>query len=1290
MRWIGATLLGLVLVLTAGIAAAQLNVFQSPRDDLVPSADPAEVRGLSVVHVGFDNGDFSAIPGNECGPQGGDEICQWAVRFETTGNLRLVDVAWAPGVVEDSEPVSPSTGRSGTGGNALMGELSGTRIASVSLNGTSGELRLLTPGSLGFLDKDGDLLQVDLGGVVLARAPNVGWSRISAKGDNTCGVLTNGELSCVGSAFSTALPPNAAYRGVAVGPGYGCVLDFAGTPICWGSLPAPPSPEYLLLAAGDGHMCGLLPNLDAECWGAPLGPPEPGPFRLLSRGGAHVCGVRLDSTIACWGDDSAGQISAQPEGVAFSEIAGGAMHTCGVRSDERIECWGDNSFSQSAPPFPLQTYREVSAGARHTCAIRTTGPVDCWGDNAALQSSPPVGETFDSLTLAETWSCGIRSDGRAVCWGTGVNGSNVLPLRSRPQIATGPGHSCRITSDGRLDCWTTDPFLATALVGTEPAGSYVEIDANDAHACALGEAGDLGCWGDNASGRISPPAGLYTHVAVGAFHGCGLRPDASAVCWGANGDGEATPPPAGRFLKLAAGDGFTCGLQTDKTAVCWGRDTLGQASPPAGSFVDLSAGATHACGVRPMGDLRCWGDAGDASLPTPGMFRQIDLGATLSCGVRTSDEADCFGGDTSGETSPPAVDFATISASGDAAVAPLAHACGVATQSSIACWGSTLVGQSVPPFDSESDGLEDPIDNCPADANPDQLDTDADGVGDACDNCPFFNPDQYDRDGDGVGDLCDSCPDSPSASEPGETCETTIALVPTTFDMANLPQRSSEILMADQLLPEERMSFELSEVLAGLVDFLLAPIAVRPAHAQAMVPAYDIVLTCPVQAIGRVELALLLPDEIDDSLVDFGPGCQDVSDGGCSGATMLHPRVDPDQSFLILPEPGSDTVPGGRPGALYFSLTGFEDPPGSGNAKLCEVGEVNVLATVIVNEFPIDGASPSLSPELVDEVAQNPEVATRVADAGAEFEGEPIQTEDLVEIPFAQYAFSVGSDSAPIEFELRPSLNDTTGASWDLNVTSQNEILRATLGFIQPTGTTSIEFLPEGPTVDPAASTSQGPESSLPRPDTLYVTIQGSLEGDDFFDPTFVPAGGSATLGRVVLGNPTGDAPTITLEGAASLANPPGSPFVEPGGTPIAANEALLTGSGATGEDFDGDAVPNATDNCVFTFNPDQDNNGGFLTAVADTFGDACQCGDLDRDGQIQGDGDGPDVLRLRQVVAGLALDEESLGVCSVADSPECDMKDVIVLTRQLAGAPAPPLASACLRAIPTSGGGDN
>ena len=55
----------------------------------------------------------------------------------------------------------------------------------------------------------------------------------------------------------------------------------------------------------------------------------------------------------------------------------------------------------------------------------------------------------------------------------------------------------------------------------------------------------------------------------------------------------------------------------------------------------------------------------------------------------------------------------------------------------------TTVDDQTPTPDSDGDGELDFEDNCPADANADQIDADQDGVGNTCDNCPFIpNPDQ--------------------------------------------------------------------------------------------------------------------------------------------------------------------------------------------------------------------------------------------------------------------------------------------------------------------------------------------------------------------------------------------------------------------------------------------------------------------------------------------------------------------------------------------------------------------
>ncbi|MDY7095078.1 MAG: thrombospondin type 3 repeat-containing protein [Acidobacteriota bacterium] len=95
-------------------------------------------------------------------------------------------------------------------------------------------------------------------------------------------------------------------------------------------------------------------------------------------------------------------------------------------------------------------------------------------------------------------------------------------------------------------------------------------------------------------------------------------------------------------------------------------------------------------------------------------------------------------------------------------------------------WGLVFL----PDTDADDDGIEDDVDNCPFDANPDQADNDSDGAGDACDldddndgvldssdNCPLTaNSDQLDFDGDGLGDACDADGDGDGIDDGADIC----------------------------------------------------------------------------------------------------------------------------------------------------------------------------------------------------------------------------------------------------------------------------------------------------------------------------------------------------------------------------------------------------------------------------------------------------------------------------------------------------------------------------------------
>lgn len=1262
-------------------AEAQVSVYGSLKDF---GSDPGtvELNGPTLVYVYMNGGSIPGTPGQECeAVGGGDHICQWAVRFGTTGDLVISDVAWEGSpIVEDDEPtVAPAVERDGTGGDAVLGDLGPTKIATVALSGTNGALQIETPMGFGFVDRNGvaQLVATEPGeaaGVnVLAVTGNLPFKDFSSEQTRSCGVLGNGELRCWGT--PAADPPVGSFVEVDATSIGGCALDSQNLITCWGSLPAPPSAEYIRLTSGIGHVCGLTPTLDPECWGDDASPSSveedelAGPFNLLSRGGEHVCGLRLVGTVDCWGSDASGQ-STPPGGTVFTDLAGGVNHTCGLRADGTIQCWGDNGSGQSMPPGSTD-FVGISAGEFHSCGLHADGTISCWGSNADGQSAAPTG-SFELLSLGDTFSCALDAAGHPTCWGTGTLGSDIPVEIPFPNVAAGDLHTCQIATDGQLECWTTQPQPGTPSIGT-----FIDHDGGVDYACAVTSGSGIGtCFGDNAFGRAMPVGGPFTQVSTGAAHACGLEIDGAISCWGDNSSGQAIPAP-GSFLRVAAGLDFSCGINVAGSLQCWGANGSGQSTPPAGKYSDLRAGANHACGLTDTGLLSCWGDNSfGKATPPVGNYLALGVADDHNCAVSGSGAIICWGDNSVGESTPPSGDFHNLSAGGSS------HTCAVATGGAIYCFGDNGAGQSNPPFDSDGDGIEDVADNCPLDANTDQADNDFDGRGDICDNCPIPNPAQFDRDQDGFGDLCDE----------------------------------------EVILSVERIFS--GQPFAGGSGAGVA--AAAASHTE-----FQVNLICGGNlAIRQVTLGFVIPTAsgLIPTMFEFGAkfvgdfDCLEGNETNCSGTDVfgVGPKVDRNASRAV---PLSEALAaGGQADTFYFTAIGLA----SNNFELCAPNEPPVLLfTVVSPQSSEDEDRAYFTQRGLDLVSA--QVGGGFPTAGDEF----LDTNE-VSLGIDDYVWSVGPGTPAVKLSLKASLSDPddTGDYWDIYFDSPVEFNNLTYGIRAQDGTAfgEIQMLGCGlgstdhlnPTIFCTTPNSTYPLTAnligassytvgpgVPPPltsidaTTLYVHMVGNHDASSGgSEKTINIENQGVKLGTIFAPFSDGDPPSIVILGASDVspfgvefgqANLDGAPefeTVDENGN----SQVTMATAGGLVVDTDVDGVYDDHDKCLYAQDPLQE-DGEILPAIEDGIGDHCQCGDSEGPFAVGGGLiDNNDRVELQKRLVGnpsVAVDDT---YCSVSGGVECDILDIVVLelTTNPTTPVGPGILARCYRASSSFVGQDN
>jgi alpha-tubulin suppressor-like RCC1 family protein len=153
--------------------------------------------------------------------------------------------------------------------------------------------------------------------------PPVGmFIQVSAGTRETCGLNTDGVIVCWGR-FLPSIPPDRTFIQVSTAAGtevnsrsffHTCGVQTNGEVTCDGpneyGQVNPPAGTFTQVSGGEYHTCGVKTDDTVACWGAnedgQANRPA-GTFTQVDAGWQHTCGVKTDETVVCWGSNEFGQ-----------------------------------------------------------------------------------------------------------------------------------------------------------------------------------------------------------------------------------------------------------------------------------------------------------------------------------------------------------------------------------------------------------------------------------------------------------------------------------------------------------------------------------------------------------------------------------------------------------------------------------------------------------------------------------------------------------------------------------------------------------------------------------------------------------------------------------------------------------------------------------------------------------------------------------------------------------------------------------------------------------------------
>jgi alpha-tubulin suppressor-like RCC1 family protein len=328
-------------------------------------------------------------------------------------------------------------------------------------------------------------------------AGGTNWKQVSSGDSHTAAIKTDGTLWTWGNGDSGRLG-NGATTGNISTP----VTTFAGG-TNWKQVSA--GGDHTAAIKTDGTLwtwglgfSGRLGNAAITDRSTPVTTFAGGTNWKQVSGSYHTAAIKTDGTLWTWGAGGSGRLGTNDitnrltpvttfaGGTNWKQVSAGDSHTSAIKTDGTLWTWGAGGSGRLGNSLltnrstPVTTFaggtnwKQVSSGASHTSAIKTDGTLWIWGDggtgrlgnNDITSRSTPVttfagGTNWKQVSAGESHTAAVKTDGTLWTWGVGgsgrlgnakATGSIITPVTTFAggtnwkQVSSGGSHTAAIQS----------------------------------------------------------------------------------------------------------------------------------------------------------------------------------------------------------------------------------------------------------------------------------------------------------------------------------------------------------------------------------------------------------------------------------------------------------------------------------------------------------------------------------------------------------------------------------------------------------------------------------------------------------------------------------------------------------------------------------------------------------------------------------------------------------------------------------------------------------------------------